>query len=40
MIAEVSPPRSMGRWRVEGDRSTIDSIHSAAAPALRRFGYV
>jgi hypothetical protein len=38
--AEVSPPDSIGRWRVIGGKATVDAMHEAAGYALREFGYI
>jgi hypothetical protein len=40
MLAEVSPPATIGRWRVLADSTTLASIRSVAGDALERFGYV
>jgi hypothetical protein len=37
--AEVSPPRTLGRWRSEKP-ATIDALQELAGPALTRFGYL
>jgi hypothetical protein len=37
--AEVSPPRTIGRWRSSGDRLVAD-LHRAGSTALRKFGYL
>lgn len=37
--AEVSPPSTLGRWRVEKPE-TVKRLHEIAEPTLRRFGYI
>jgi hypothetical protein len=37
--AEVSPPKTLGRWRSEKP-ATIDALQEIAGPALTRFGYL
>jgi hypothetical protein len=38
--SEVSPPESIGRWRVMADKPTLDSMHEVAGYALREFDYL
>ena len=37
--AEVSPPKTLGRWRRE-KAATVRALEDIAAPALTRFGYM